>query len=104
MLTGIRNDDIQPIGKLLDFFHSLLVALLVIRSQLDDMYVAVLAGDLVESRGRRWVTSTGKDDGLRVALDESVDEIVSDTSVRTRDYMSQGEFWLNLLLEWTYRE
>lgn len=89
MLTRIRNDDIQPVSHLFDLLHSLLVALLVVGSQLNDMDVGILARDLVESRRGRRVSCTGKDDGLRVSLDEALDEVEANASVCARDWRAR---------------
>mgnify|MGYP006950219590 CR=1 FL=1 len=88
MLTGVGDDDIQPFGDLLNLVHGLLVALFVIYSQLNDMNVAILARDLVDSCSGSRVSSTSKDDGLRVLLNKVFDEIKADASVGARDYRS----------------
>jgi hypothetical protein len=86
-LTGIRNDNVQPVGNLLDFFDCLLVTVLIICNELDDVHVNVLAGEFVQSVGSSRIPGASKDHGLGVTLDELFDEVESYASVRTGDYV-----------------
>lgn len=78
--TGIRNDDIQSVRNLLNLLHSLLVTLLIIRDELDDVHVGVLARELVQGSSSGRVSSASEDDGLGVSFDEGFDEVIADAS------------------------
>jgi hypothetical protein len=82
-LTGVRNDNVQSVRNLLNLLHRLLVTLLVIRNKLDNVHVGVLAGELVQSIGGGGISSASKDDGVWVAFDEGLDEVVANTSTCT---------------------
>lgn len=82
-LTGIRYDNIQPVGDLLYLFNSLLVTLFIVRYQLDNMNVRVFPGDVVELIGGSGISSAGEDDCIGLSFKKSQNELVSDTPAGT---------------------
>lgn len=81
--TCIGNDDIQSISDLLHFLYSTLIALLIIRNQLDHMNSRVVPREFVECIGRGRITRTREEDSIGVSFQEGEDEIVADSSVGT---------------------
>jgi hypothetical protein len=83
--TRVGNDDIQSIRHLFDLFYGLLVALLVVRDQLDDVDSRVLLRECIECVGGRWVSCGREEDSVGVAFEEGENEIVADASVGASD-------------------
>jgi hypothetical protein len=81
--TRVSNDDIQSIRHLFDLFYGLLVALLVVRDQLDDVDARVLLRQFIECIGGGRVSCGSEEDGVGVSFEKGEDEVVADSSVGT---------------------